>query len=339
VENIALIHASQTLPFIEFLEQNGCATESLLQKAKLPIALLDRVDGFLPEKQLWKLLDVVANSEGLKDYGLRVGKEIDIQALLGGLVSRLAQQPTLHSVLDTFCQLVKEESSDAQFWLSISVDGKHHWFCRGGVPGIKVGQREAEQYTLLMMVELIRLVTCSNWQPKHIHLQTNDKAAYKDCKLFNHCDVDFGQTRTAIEIPSYIANTLDNPAWYNNLSTPELDVNSLPQKEPAKDFAGSLSQVLEFYLQEGSTDINTVAEFVGVSARTLQRRLAKEGLGFTQLVDKTRFKNSIPLLKDKNNKLIDVAYDLGYSDPAHFSRAFKRWAGISPREFRRQHAL
>lgn len=339
MENIALIHASQTLPFIEYLENNGCPTEHLLQKARLPLALLDRVDGFLPEKQLWKLLDVVADSEGLNDYGLRVGKEIDIQALIGGLVSRLAQQPTLHSVLDTFCQLVKEESSDAQFWVSTSMDGKHHWFCRGGVPGIQTGQREAEQYALLLMVELIRLVTCSNWQPKHVHLQTSDKGAYKDCKLFNHCNVDFGQTRTAIEIPAYIANTLDNPAWYNNQRSLEANMDAAKQKQPAKDFAGSLSQVLEFYLQEGSTDINTAAEIVGVSARTLQRRLAKEGLGFSQLVDKARFKNSIPLLKDKNNKLIDVAYDLGYSDPAHFSRAFKRWAGISPREFRRQHAL
>ena len=219
------------------------------------------------------------------------------------------------------------------------MDGKHHWFCRGGVPGIHVGQREAEQYTLLLMVELIRLVTCSNWQPKHVHLQTSDKAAYKDCKLFKHCDVDFGQTRTAIEIPAYIANTLDNPTWYNNQFNLEANMNAPKQKQPAKNFVGSLTQVLELYVLEESTDINTVAEFVGVSARTLQRRLAKEGLGFTQLVDKTRFKNSIPLLKDKNNKLIDVAYDLGYSDPAHFSRAFKRWAGISPREFRRQHAL
>ena len=93
------------------------------------------------------------------------------------------------------------------------------------------------------------------------------------------------------------------------------------------------------YLNEESTDINATAELVGVSARTLQRRLAKEGLGYSQLVDKARFKNSISLLQDKNNKLIDIAYDLGYSDPSHFSRAFKRWAGISPREFRRQHAL
>ncbi len=337
MKNIALIHASQTLPFIEFLENNGCPTARLLQKAKLPLALLDRVDGYIPEQQLWQLLDVVSRSEGINDFGLRVGADIDIHALLDGLLPRLALQPTLHSVLDTFCQLVQEESSDAQFWLSASADGEHHWFCRSGVPGIQVGQKEAEQYTLLLMVELIRLVTCSNWQPKRIHVQTKDITAFASCDLLRNCNVKFGQNVTAIEIPSYIANTLDNPMWHSNQSSMEFDMKSRKNRKPAKDFAGSLSQVIEMYLQEESTDINTAAEIVGVSARTLQRRLAKEGLGYSQLVDKARFKNSVSLLKDKNNKLIDIAYDLGYSDPAHFSRAFKRWAGVSPREFRHQH--
>ena len=69
MKNIALIHASQTLPFIEFLENNGCPTERLLQKAKLPLALLDRVDGYIPEQQLWQLLDVVSRREGINDFG------------------------------------------------------------------------------------------------------------------------------------------------------------------------------------------------------------------------------------------------------------------------------
>ena len=336
MKNIALIHASQTLPFIEFLENNGCPTERLLQKAKLPLALLDRVDGYIPEQQLWQLLDVVSRREGINDFGMRVGADIDIHALLDGLLSRLALQPTLHSTLDTFCQLVQEESSDAQFWLSTSADGEHHWFCRGGVPGIQVGMREAEQYTLLLMVELVRLVTCTRWQPKCVRLQTTDVEAFNNAELLSNCDVIVGQNVTAIEIPSYLANTPDAPNWHTKQSALEISMRSHKHETPAKDFVGSLSQVLELYLQEQSTDINTAAEIVGVSARTLQRRLAKEGLGYSQLVDKARFKNSVSLLKDKNNKLIDVAYDLGYSDPAHFSRAFKRWAGVSPREFRRQ---
>jgi len=73
---------------------------------------------------------------------------------------------------------------------------------------------------------------------------------------------------------------------------------------------------------------------LGISARTLQRQLSKESTNYAKIVDLIRFNSAIPLLKDKKNKLVDIAYDLGYSDPAHFSRAFKRWSGVSPREFR-----
>jgi len=338
MNSIPLIHTSQALPFIEFLEKNGCPTERLLNKAKLPLALLDRVDGYIAEQQLWKLLDVVAKSEGLTDFGLRVGKELNVVDLLGGMVSRLFQQPSLHSALDTFCQLVKEESSDAQFWLATSNNGKQHWFCRGGVSGIQVGAREAEQYTLVLMVEMIRVLTCSNWQPKIVHLQTTDKSVYQNCKLFDNSNVSFGKSVTAIEIPSYLSNQLGSKDAQIGGPTQMSSKNSDKQETPAKDFTGSLSQILELYFKDDTTDINTAAEIIGVSARTLQRKLAKEGVGFSQLVDKARFKNAVPLLKDKSNKLIDIAYDLGYSDPAHFSRAFKRWSGVSPRTYRQQFA-
>lgn len=339
MDHIPLLHSSQTFPFIEFLEKNGCPTERLLQQARLPLALLDRADGYIPEKQLWRLLDITSRSECLNDFGLRVGQSINITELLGGLMPQLTKQPTLHSLLKTFCQLVHEESSDAQFWLATLENSKQHWFCRGGVLNIDVGKRDAELYTLLLMIELVRLGTCPGWQPKNIWLQTAIDKDLDNWELFNSANVKFGQQMTAIEIPSYVENSLANHCNLNCCSN--LPSTGKVQKKlyPEKDFTGSLSQILELYLRDENTDIDKIAGLLGTSARTLQRRLAKDGIGYSQLVDRIRFKTALPLLKDNNYKLIDVAYDLGYSDPAHFSRAFKRWAGVSPREYRRQFAI
>ena len=50
-----------------------------------------------------------------------------------------------------------------------------------------------------------------------------------------------------------------------------------------------------------------------------------------------RFARALDRMQDPGAKLIDVAYEVGFSDPAHFTRAFRRWTGIAPREFRRRH--
>jgi AraC-like DNA-binding protein len=72
-----------------------------------------------------------------------------------------------------------------------------------------------------------------------------------------------------------------------------------------------------------------------MSVRTLQRRLQDECLTYARVVAQTRFDAAQRMLDDPDRKVIDVALDLGYSDPSHFTRAFGRWAGVAPREFRR----
>jgi AraC-like DNA-binding protein len=89
-------------------------------------------------------------------------------------------------------------------------------------------------------------------------------------------------------------------------------------------------------LRGGYPDIHLATEITGMSVRTLQRRLGEEGLTYTRLVEKIRFEQAVLWLQEPQLKLIDIAVELGYSDPAHFTRAFKRWTGLSPRDFRRQ---
>jgi AraC-like DNA-binding protein len=72
-----------------------------------------------------------------------------------------------------------------------------------------------------------------------------------------------------------------------------------------------------------------------LSVRALQRRLSDERLTFAGIVMRVRPAGAQRLLDDPARKVIDVALDLGYSDPAHFTRAFVRWTALAPREFRR----
>lgn len=94
--------------------------------------------------------------------------------------------------------------------------------------------------------------------------------------------------------------------------------------------------MLPAYLDEGSTALADVAEIAGVSKRTLQRKLAHLGLSYSDVLDTVRYEHASRLLRDTDCRIIDVAFSSGYTDPAHFSRAFRRMTGVTPRQFREQ---
>ncbi len=97
-----------------------------------------------------------------------------------------------------------------------------------------------------------------------------------------------------------------------------------------------MRKVVTLLLLAGSTaDVHLVAETLGTSARTLQRRLQAGGLTFAGVVRRARYAAARQFLRDPGRKVGEVARALGYSDPAHFTRAFRSWAGSTPREFRR----
>src|SRR5262245_65164316 len=88
-------------------------------------------------------------------------------------------------------------------------------------------------------------------------------------------------------------------------------------------------------LREGYPGVHSVATMLGLGVRTLQRRLSEEGVTYARVVARVRFNLAQRLLDDPAYKIIEVALDLGYSDQAHFTRAFTRWTGFAPREFQR----
>jgi AraC-like DNA-binding protein len=87
----------------------------------------------------------------------------------------------------------------------------------------------------------------------------------------------------------------------------------------------------------GETRISVFARQLAMSGRTLQRRLAAEGVSYQQLLDDARKAAAGRYLSEPTLAICEVAYLVGYSEPAPFHRAFKRWYGMTPEIFRRKH--
>jgi AraC-like DNA-binding protein len=80
--------------------------------------------------------------------------------------------------------------------------------------------------------------------------------------------------------------------------------------------------------------VQTIAREVGMSARTLARRLVDEGTSFRKIQDEVRHHLAIALLGDATVSIAEVAFFLGYAEPAPFHRSFKRWTGTTPQGYR-----
>jgi AraC-like DNA-binding protein len=88
-------------------------------------------------------------------------------------------------------------------------------------------------------------------------------------------------------------------------------------------------------IQQHILNIEDVAEVMGISKRTLQRNLGNAGINYREMLEQTRYAIARQKLANSELSVTELALDLGYSSSEHFSRAFKRWSGMSPLKFRR----
>jgi AraC-like DNA-binding protein len=98
--------------------------------------------------------------------------------------------------------------------------------------------------------------------------------------------------------------------------------------------AAAVREILERQLHGDVPDIETVSRALFLSARTLQRRLADEGVRFSTLLDEVRLEMAQRYLSAGRATLTEIAYLLGFSEPNSFFRSFKRWTGKTPADFR-----
>ena len=103
-----------------------------------------------------------------------------------------------------------------------------------------------------------------------------------------------------------------------------------------KPFLDRIGEAIETVLEDGPSQLSLerVARLMRLSVRTLQRRLAEHGTSFRAACDVTRRRLAEDMLRDASTPISDVAFRLGYAEPASFHHAFRRWNGHSPRAYR-----
>ncbi len=100
--------------------------------------------------------------------------------------------------------------------------------------------------------------------------------------------------------------------------------------------AADVERLIKDALPSGIPSILQIGKHIGMSSRTLTRRLSENGITFRELVQQTQEKSAKNLLKNSTSSVGEIAFQTGFSEQSAFNRAFKRWTGQSPTSFRQK---
>ncbi len=135
------------------------------------------------------------------------------------------------------------------------------------------------------------------------------------------------------------AEYLDRPLYAANPVTAQLVTQQCEQELTllgyTEDFLGRVRAVL-LNKKDAYPDLETAAKRLHMSTRTLKRRLQEHRVSFQVLLDETRRRDSIRLLENPALTVEEIASRVGYTDPANFTRAFRKWTGHTPSTYRTQ---
>ena len=199
----------------------------------------------------------------------------------------------------------------------------------------RLGMRLSNEQTIAALTQISREVSGSNFKPDAVHFKHAAPSDTSAHEAWFACPVHFDAERDALQVseaalatPNRLGDASVSDFFEAHLKKTLSDLTD--DSALAKRVRIEVSQSLA----EGVPTLSEVAASLGMSGRTLQRRLAEQGHAYQDLVDAARRELAERLLRDTDYALAEIAFLTGFSEQSAFTRAFKRWAGQTPRSFR-----
>jgi len=188
---------------------------------------------------------------------------------------------------------------------------------------------------IALILQMSRISYGNDLTPLEVHLIRSAPEDTSPLDDFFGCSVTYGETENRMVFST--ADVQRNLRGSNPQIAAAMDdlIDTYLHQFKKTDIVGLVREVVANYLVHGEPDGEIVAGELNLSPRTLQRRLNEQNSSVKKIVDSTRHQLSVSYLGQKHLSVKEVAYSLGFNDPSNFSRAFRRWEGITPKEYRK----
>ena len=320
------------------LKQAGADLEGALTEAGLDLRMLNKADAWIPFRAHAKLLEIAARDLGDDCFGLHFSATIDIRdlGLLGylGIASRTVEDAMYN--LARYLRVFSEA-----FQVDLKVAGETGTLMIVPLHPSYRQWRQATEFAYGGIIHAYRQLTGKRLAPVVVHF-VHHRRLHVDAfaKQFG-CPVRFNRNQGYIVLSR---KTLATPIGSSDdrlLVILRDHADELLRRRPAhkEEFVHQIERRLTELLPRGQARIKTIATELGMSERTLVRRLAELSMTFATIVERLRQDLASRYLAEDELTFTQIAFLLGYSNQSAFSVAYKRWTGKSPREGRANRRL
>lgn len=199
----------------------------------------------------------------------------------------------------------------------------------------RLGLRLSNEASIASIASICDEVSTSAFRALEIHFRHDAPGSAAAHERHFGCPVHFGSDRDALLISD---EALQAPNVIGDHGVSQFLDRHLEEEVARFGHDAALERrvrnAIAQSLSEGVPAVSDIAGQFGMSARTLQRNLSERGHSFQALVDASRRELAERLLRDTGYPLAEIAFLTGFSEQSAFTRAFKRWAGQTPRSYR-----
>ncbi len=186
------------------------------------------------------------------------------------------------------------------------------------------------------VIRFFNSVTDGKFKPLGVHFEHQRAHGQERVEAILGCPVEFEQRETRVYFDRAL---LDYPSPHHEPRLLQLHEQYASEKMAElekQDIVGRVERLVAELLESGEVTLDAVAERLDIKPRTLRTRLSDAGTSFNQVLSQFRYRLACRLLAATDESIDEIVYLTGFSEPSTFYRAFKRWSGMTPIEYRRQ---
>jgi AraC-like DNA-binding protein len=317
--------------FVEALQALGGDWRSILRRCGIEPAELSDPDARLPQDRFEAVWIAARDATGDPCIGLHAGARIHAHAvnLLGYLLLSSATLGAGLRRVDHYQRVLTGEP-----WLALTEAGSSLRVRVGaarGAPGFRAIHSE---YVAALVLHLLGWVSETRVDPVEARFEHEAACELADYQRTLRCPVKFGGGRSELVLD---AATLERPSLHADRVLARVHEEfgeRLLARESHPEVTRRVRHALAERLEADARDLASIARRLGMSARGLQRRLAEEETSFRALLDEMRRELARHHLERCATPIEAIAYLTGFSEASAFSRAVRRWFGLTPAQIR-----